>query len=298
MNLKIADFGLSALKMAADEDGGGAIGENGQNDKLLFHTTCGTPHYIAPEVIRQRNGTGYDGRASDIWSMGVILFVFVSGRLPFNDDSQPTLFKKIKKAQYEMPNGLTEELQDLIYQILDPNPQSRITMDEIKRHSWFQVNDGPLPARRASKRKNLPKAPNSEDPKRVWKFKEVSATAALAESKAVSFLSSKYADRGDLVEAIETALVEVECTNVQTDPRKVKIVAERDADASDSSRVDVTVRVMAEMEESNAKSDIDGGRRQVVSVILKGPLSECHTFLDEFMQEAGDLADGECATEL
>ena len=66
-NLKISDFGLSALYTGSADDEGRAT---------LLHTTCGTPNYVAPEVL---NDQGYDGRAADIWSGGVILYVLLAG---------------------------------------------------------------------------------------------------------------------------------------------------------------------------------------------------------------------------
>ncbi|XP_052182687.1 CBL-interacting serine/threonine-protein kinase 23-like isoform X3 [Diospyros lotus] len=76
--LKVSDFGLSALPQQVREDG-------------LLHTTCGTPNYVAPEVI---NNKGYDGAKADLWSCGVILFVLLAGYLPFEDSNLVTLYKK------------------------------------------------------------------------------------------------------------------------------------------------------------------------------------------------------------
>jgi serine/threonine protein kinase len=67
----------------------------------LLHTTCGTPNYVAPEVLENR---GYDGRNADVWSLGIILFVLVAGYLPFEEDTMPGLFDKIKRADFAMPS--------------------------------------------------------------------------------------------------------------------------------------------------------------------------------------------------
>ncbi|XP_065620039.1 CBL-interacting protein kinase 23 [Quercus suber] len=77
--LKVSDFGLSALPQQVREDG-------------LLHTTCGTPNYVAPEVI---NNKGYDGAKADLWSCGVILFVLMAGYLPFEDSNLMSLYKKV-----------------------------------------------------------------------------------------------------------------------------------------------------------------------------------------------------------
>lgn len=58
----------------------------------LLHTTCGTPNYVAPEVI---NDKGYQGRTADLWSCGVILFVLMAGYLPFDEPNLMTLYRKV-----------------------------------------------------------------------------------------------------------------------------------------------------------------------------------------------------------
>jgi serine/threonine protein kinase len=68
---------------------------------MLLYTTCGTPNYVAPEVLSDR---GYEGTAADIWSCGVILFVFLAGYLPFEETSTELLFRKIQRAQYKCPS--------------------------------------------------------------------------------------------------------------------------------------------------------------------------------------------------
>ncbi|KAL4297648.1 hypothetical protein GQ457_12G023820 [Hibiscus cannabinus] len=89
-NLKVSDFGLSALP---------------QQGVGLLHTTCGTPNYVAPEVLSNH---GYDGAAADVWSCGVVLFFMMAGHLPFYEIDLPTLYKK------------------------------RIEIDGIKKDPWFR----------------------------------------------------------------------------------------------------------------------------------------------------------------
>ena len=91
-NLKISDFGLSAMYTGGTDAGGRAE---------LLHTTCGTPNYVAPEVL---NDKGYDGFAADMWSMGVILYVLLAGYLPFDEPHMSALFRKIQKAEYKFPS--------------------------------------------------------------------------------------------------------------------------------------------------------------------------------------------------
>ncbi|XP_042448983.1 CBL-interacting protein kinase 32-like [Zingiber officinale] len=88
-NLKVLDFGLSALSQQVRDDG-------------LLHTTCGTPNYVAPEVLNDR---GYDGATADLWSCGVILFVLLAGYLPFEDSNIITLYKKRTDSSTHSPTN-------------------------------------------------------------------------------------------------------------------------------------------------------------------------------------------------
>ncbi|KAL9253878.1 CBL-interacting serine/threonine-protein kinase 1-like protein [Drosera capensis] len=121
-NIKVSDFGLSALPQHFRNDG-------------LLHTTCGSPNYVAPEILANR---GYDGAASDIWSCGVILYVILTGYLPFDDRNLAVLYQKIVKGDTQIPKWLSPGAQNMIKRILDPNPAKRITMAEIKEDEWFR----------------------------------------------------------------------------------------------------------------------------------------------------------------
>lgn len=121
-NLKVSDFGLSAFAESKRQDG-------------LLHTTCGTPAYVAPEVINRR---GYDGAKADIWSCGVILFVLLAGYLPFQDSNLMEMYRKIGKSEYKCPNFFPSEVRKLLSRMLDPNAQTRISMARIKENSWFK----------------------------------------------------------------------------------------------------------------------------------------------------------------
>ncbi|GLT26207.1 hypothetical protein SLA2020_012890 [Shorea laevis] len=125
-NLKVSDFGLSALA---------------QQGVGLLQTTCGTPNYVAPEVLGNQ---GYDGAAADVWSCGVVLFVIMAGYLPFNDTDLPTLYKKINAAEYSCPIWFSPGARSLIQKILDPNPQTRIQIDGIRKDPWFRKHYVPV----------------------------------------------------------------------------------------------------------------------------------------------------------
>jgi BR serine/threonine kinase len=120
---KIADFGLARW-----------MREN------VAETSCGSPHYAAPEIVR---GLTYDGRIADIWSCGIVLFALLAGRLPFDDTSVRALVAKIKRGRYVMPE-FPEPLQDLISRMLTREPEKRIRIEEIKRHHAFFLDLPPL----------------------------------------------------------------------------------------------------------------------------------------------------------
>ncbi|KAG8214995.1 Pkinase-domain-containing protein [Butyriboletus roseoflavus] len=119
-NIKVADFGMAAWQTGAREG--------------LLQTACGSPHYAAPEVVM---GRAYDGRASDIWSCGVILFALLAGRLPFDDEDLGTLLDKVKSGRYEMPMGIEPDARDLVERMLQRDVEKRITMPEILVHPFF-----------------------------------------------------------------------------------------------------------------------------------------------------------------
>ncbi|PHU18289.1 CBL-interacting serine/threonine-protein kinase 1 [Capsicum chinense] len=127
-NIKITDFGLSALPQHFRDDG-------------LLHTTCGSPNYVAPEILSNR---GYDGATSDTWSCGVILYVILTGYLPFDDRNLAVLYQKILKGDVHIPKWLSAGAKNLIKRILDPNPHTRITMAQIKEDGWFKQDYIPV----------------------------------------------------------------------------------------------------------------------------------------------------------
>ncbi|KAI3703523.1 hypothetical protein L1987_73663 [Smallanthus sonchifolius] len=121
-DLKITDFGFSALSEQKRYDG-------------LLHTLCGTPAYVAPEVLRKK---GYDGAKADIWSCGVVLYVLLAGFLPFHDENLTNLYRKIFKAEYEFPPWFSPETRKLISKILMADPQRRISIEGIMRVPWYR----------------------------------------------------------------------------------------------------------------------------------------------------------------
>lgn len=160
-NLKVSDFGLSALAECKRQDG-------------LLHTTCGTPAYVAPEVINRK---GYEGAKADIWSCGVILFVLLAGYLPFHDKNLMDMYKKIGKAEFKCPSWFSTDVRRLLVRILDPNPSTRISMEKIMENPWFRKG---LDAKLL--RHNLPKAKDAPPVDMNTDFDSTSTTTT-SESK-------------------------------------------------------------------------------------------------------------------
>lgn len=119
LNVKLADFGMAALE---------------SNGKLL-ETSCGSPHYAAPEIV---SGLKYHGAASDVWSCGVILFALLTGRLPFDDENIRNLLLKVQAGSFEMPSDISPEAQDLIWRMLVVDPMDRLSMAQILHHKLLK----------------------------------------------------------------------------------------------------------------------------------------------------------------
>ncbi|ORY31914.1 kinase-like domain-containing protein [Naematelia encephala] len=128
MDVKVGDFGLAAL-----------IEKPGDRKK----TICGTPNYIAPEVLFDTaNGHSFE---VDVWSVGVILYTLLIGKPPFQTKDVKAIYKRIKENRYEFPpdKQISDSARDLIMAILNPNPDKRPTLEAILAHTFF--HDGPFP---------------------------------------------------------------------------------------------------------------------------------------------------------
>ena len=127
--IKLIDFGLSNIY-------------NSNNNNLLS-TPCGSPFYAAPEMLK---GEKYNGLNIDIWSSGIILYLMLTGLLPFNDNENNinVLYKKIIDGKFNIPNYLSKNAKNLIKKILVTNPRKRIKINDIKKDSWFNLVDSKL----------------------------------------------------------------------------------------------------------------------------------------------------------
>jgi 5'-AMP-activated protein kinase catalytic alpha subunit len=119
-SIKIADFGLSNI----------------MRDGQFLKSSCGSPNYAAPEVIQRH---WYAGPEVDVWSCGVILYAMLCGVLPFDDENISSLYRKIIDCCYMLPSHLSVEARDLITSMLKADPMHRISIAEIRRHPFFQL---------------------------------------------------------------------------------------------------------------------------------------------------------------
>ncbi|XP_006877282.1 PREDICTED: calcium/calmodulin-dependent protein kinase type 1B [Chrysochloris asiatica] len=118
--IMVSDFGLSKIQA------GNMLG-----------TACGTPGYVAPELLEQRPY----GKAVDVWALGVISYILLCGYPPFYDESDPELFSQILRASYEFDSpfwdDISDSAKDFIRHLLERDPQKRFTCQQALQHLWI-----------------------------------------------------------------------------------------------------------------------------------------------------------------
>ncbi|CAN9143273.1 unnamed protein product [Alternaria alternata] len=117
-DIKIIDFGLSNLFSPRNQ----------------LKTFCGSLYFAAPELLQAKQ---YTGPEVDVWSFGIVLYVLVCGKVPFDDQSMPQLHAKIKKGHVDYPPWLSAECRNLIHRMLQTDPTQRLTLSEIMSHPWL-----------------------------------------------------------------------------------------------------------------------------------------------------------------
>mmetsp|Transcript_4335 Transcript_4335/g.15566 ORF Transcript_4335/g.15566 Transcript_4335/m.15566 type:complete len:678 (+) Transcript_4335:51-2084(+) len=183
----ICDFGLSAT----------------MRDEFSLRDACGTPIYMAPEVIlagekrkfHEKTGipttiTSTYGFPVDIWSSGVMLYVMASGHFPFyasKEEEMPLMFAEIVSGRYDLPNNLfgnkSKELKDLIKGLLNPNPLKRLSIDDTLSHPFFKLSTKPQDVVKRDKNEAPPK---SNNPKTVTVFESLPTHVARTQKPRVT----------------------------------------------------------------------------------------------------------------
>lgn len=128
-NVKISDFGLSRFF----------------SDNYLVKTPCGSPCYASPECL---SGYQYNGSTTDLWSLGVIFFVMVTGKLPWTCCNKIELYHQICSGDYTIPDYISKPCASLIRGLLTVSPNHRLTAQQALAHPWVikttRINDAVL----------------------------------------------------------------------------------------------------------------------------------------------------------
>ena len=166
MRVKVGDFGLATRLTTADEK---------------RRTICGTPNYIAPEILEGKEGHSFE---VDIWSAGVILFTLLIGKPPFEAKDVKSTYKRILANQYAFPDHtvVSEHAKSLIRHMLQPRPERRPSLDYILDHSFFTSSSAILPS-------SLPESALREAP--------TSFTSSVKDNGLLSKQSVKVNDEND-----------------------------------------------------------------------------------------------------
>ena len=142
MSIKIGDLGLATKLTHSSE---------------RKRTICGTPNYIAPEIIDGKGGHSFQ---VDIWSMGVIMYTLLVGKPPYEAKDVKSTYKRIIANVYTFPDhvSVSERAKDLIRNMLQSKPEMRPTLDQVQNHEFFTASDVKIPL-------SLPQSSTVEQPR-------------------------------------------------------------------------------------------------------------------------------------
>ncbi|XP_071849759.1 calcium/calmodulin-dependent protein kinase kinase 1-like isoform X2 [Apostichopus japonicus] len=149
---KIVHRDIKPSNLLLAEDGHVKIADLGVCDSFegydaMLSDTVGTPAFMAPETLNETTDK-YGGKALDVWAMGITLFCFLFGKVPFEDEFIMGLHTKIKSQTVVFPenNRISDDVKDILIRTLEKDPQSRITIPELKEHNWItREGEEPLP---------------------------------------------------------------------------------------------------------------------------------------------------------
>lgn len=127
MQLKLGDFGLAVQLQ--------------RNERRM--SICGTPNYIAPEVLEGKHGHSYE---ADVWAIGVIAYTLLVGRTPFESRELNETYERIQKAEYSYPEHvmIDEVSKRFIEDLLQVDPAKRLQLEQVLQHDFFKENFPPL----------------------------------------------------------------------------------------------------------------------------------------------------------
>ncbi|PXF41344.1 CBL-interacting serine/threonine-protein kinase 8 [Gracilariopsis chorda] len=163
-NIKITDFGMSFMREA--------IKPELQSNQLL-KTQCGTPKYMAPEIIVSA-ADGYDGEKIDAWECGMVLYALLAGYLPFHGDDDLEVFQSILRGRVLFPDHFSPSVRDVLSKLLCKDPKQRSSLRDIQLHPWFLI-DYKGDAKRT--RKEPPPAPQFRHPDGISFHSQVTESA-------------------------------------------------------------------------------------------------------------------------
>ncbi|CAG9841047.1 unnamed protein product [Diabrotica balteata] len=127
-NVKLADFGFARFCVHSD------------NRRILSQTYCGSAAYAAPEVV---NGTPYNPKLSDVWSLGIILFIMLIASMPFDDSNLRKLLKDQMTKNWVFRSRVRDSLstlaKSLVRYLLEPDLTQRLTLDRVMQHEWLRM---------------------------------------------------------------------------------------------------------------------------------------------------------------
>ncbi|KAL9602703.1 MAG: hypothetical protein Q9219_001693 [cf. Caloplaca sp. 3 TL-2023] len=139
LHVKITDFGTAKL-LDTSKSASSTNGVHGTTELLDGSETnkansfVGTAEYVSPELLRDKTAC----KASDLWAFGCIIYQLLAGRPPFKAANEYLTFQKILGLEYEFPKGFPEIAKDLVERLLVLEPSSRLSIEHIKNHQFFE----------------------------------------------------------------------------------------------------------------------------------------------------------------
>lgn len=134
-NVKLADFGFARFCV------------DSENRRILSETYCGSAAYAAPEVVK---GTPYNPKLSDVWSLGIILFIMLNASMPFDDSNLRKLLKDQMTKNWVfrtyVREGLSTAVKAIVCQLLEPDLTLRPNLDRVFQHEWVKLKKDKNPA--------------------------------------------------------------------------------------------------------------------------------------------------------